>query len=292
MKRTFLILLTIFTFIGSVRVFAYDTSYTNGIQKGIYYYNQGLYYEAIDEIQWHCDTNWYTMSAKQRETALYYLNNSTAKLADYLYASGLNYYNSGLYYEANPLFASALDYYAQINYGSQWRNANDYLYNCNEKIKELEKYSTYYLESWDIKFQSLSDMAPYYDGSYIKISHPYDGTIEISSYKIGTIGDGGVLTSDLKACGDCFSSTFDPATVELLSENATSVGNYKAYQKTYLITNYTNRYKTKFEYSLQRDIIFEYGGYIFLIDASQNRAVWSNDFYNLMEKVRTSISFD
>lgn len=168
-----------------------STLYESGIAKGIVYFNNGMYYEAIDEIQWFCDANWYNMTEEQQNNALWYLNNakskladrifesaknnynngqyyevinevqrfcdfnwyymtkdqqdnalwylrnSKSKLADYLFKSGKNYYNNGLYYEAKDALTNAVYYYTQSNNGN-WKTANDYLYNTNNRIKHLE----------------------------------------------------------------------------------------------------------------------------------------------------------
>lgn len=117
--------------------FAMPTSeFDKGMQKGISYYNQGLYYETIDEIQNFCDVFWYDITAEQQEKALYYLWQSKTNLADYLFNTGVGYYNRGLYYEAQKFFADAIGLYPE--YSTSWRSANDYLYNANEKIKEIE----------------------------------------------------------------------------------------------------------------------------------------------------------
>ena len=112
--------------------------FENGMRKGVSYFNQGLYYEAIDEIQNFCDVFWYDMTAEQQEKALYYLWQSKNNLADYLFNTGVGYYNRGLYYEAQRVFVEAIGLYPE--YSTSWRNANDYLYNTNEKIKSLENW--------------------------------------------------------------------------------------------------------------------------------------------------------
>lgn len=50
--------------------------FDNGIQKGIDYFNNKMYYEAIDELQWFCDANWERLNPGQREYVLDYLNTS------------------------------------------------------------------------------------------------------------------------------------------------------------------------------------------------------------------------
>ena len=110
------------------------------LQTGISYYNQGLYYESIAEVQGVCDLYWYYMTEEQQKNALWYLNNSKIKLADYSFAKGTIYFTSGLYYEARSFFESAVVYYENREH-AKWKKANDYLYNTNEAIRELESYS-------------------------------------------------------------------------------------------------------------------------------------------------------
>lgn len=118
-----------------------NNEFDNGMKKGVSYYNQGLYYEAIDEIQNFCDMFWYDMTDNQQEKALYYLWQSKTNLADYAFNTGVSYYNRGLYYEAQKFFADAIRLYPE--YSASWRKANDYLYNTNERIKSLEAKQTY-----------------------------------------------------------------------------------------------------------------------------------------------------
>ena len=80
-----------------------NASFNAGVGRGIGYYNEGLYYQAINEIQWFCDINWYNMTVDQQEKALFYLAQSKNNLADYSFETGKNYYNKGLYYEATVI---------------------------------------------------------------------------------------------------------------------------------------------------------------------------------------------
>ena len=146
---------------GSVSTASYET----GMKKGIGYYNDGLYYEAIDEIQWFCDGNWYNMTEEQQNNALSYLGSAKTNLADYLFESGKNYYNSGLYYEARIAFNDSMLYYEQVK-SSKWQEANDYLYNTNEKIKQWENRPIY--DKYGIRYET-------YDGSFIPKFEPFAG---------------------------------------------------------------------------------------------------------------------
>ncbi len=127
------------------------------MQKGISYFNQGLYYEAIDEIQSFCDENWGVLTPEQQEIALDYLGKSKQNLADYHYNLGVKNYNKGLYYEAQKLFTECLKYYTANS--AQWQKANDYLYNTNQKIKELEEKPT--------NTPNYNNYSSYYDGTNI-----------------------------------------------------------------------------------------------------------------------------
>lgn len=140
--------------------FAMPTSeFDNGISKGISCFNQGLYYEAIDEIQNFCDVFWYDMTIEQQEKALYYLYQSNVNLADYLFFTGVSYYDKGLYYEAQKFFTDAMGLYPE--YSPSWQIANDYLYNTNERIKAWERKQTYY-NNTDIPTYTAVNNKPLY----------------------------------------------------------------------------------------------------------------------------------
>ena len=63
--------------VSSASVLAMSTNeFDNGIQKGIEYYNKGLYGEARDEFQWFCDANWSKLNDGQKKYALDYLGES------------------------------------------------------------------------------------------------------------------------------------------------------------------------------------------------------------------------
>ena len=157
MKKIICLILIYTMFLPTPIAFAMPSNeFDNGMRKGISYFNQGLYYEAIDEIQNFCDVFWYDMTDKQQEKALYYLWQSKTNLADYSFTTGKNYYNKGLYYEAQKEFSNALNLYPE--YSSQWQSTNDYLYNTNERIKRLNVLNSYngnyvaYYTSWGYKF--------------------------------------------------------------------------------------------------------------------------------------------
>lgn len=55
--------------------------FDNGMAKGIAYFNEGLYYEAKDELQWFCDANWGNMNSEQQKYALDYLDGTKSRIA-------------------------------------------------------------------------------------------------------------------------------------------------------------------------------------------------------------------
>ena len=110
--------------------------FENWWNRGKTYYEQGLYYEAIDELQALCDAYWYDMNSEQQERAVCCLWQSKNELADYLFNTGIFHYNNGLYYEAQSFFAEVL--VLSPEHTTLWQRANDYLYNTNQRIKEWE----------------------------------------------------------------------------------------------------------------------------------------------------------
>ena len=160
MKKIICLILIYTMFLPTPIAFAMPSNeFDNGMRKGISYFNQGLYYETIDEIQNFCDVFWYDMTDKQQEKALYYLWQSKTNLADYSFATGKNYYNKGLYYEAQKFFADAIKLYPE--YSASWRKANDYLYNTNERIISLEAKQTY--DNSDIITYTAVNNKPLYE---------------------------------------------------------------------------------------------------------------------------------
>lgn len=168
----------------------------------------------------------------------------------------------------------------------------------NEYLKEINKYKWYYYNYWSMGFTGLASYTPtIYANTSITIYDSYDGSIWIDSWPIGQAGDGGILTSDMVECADVLETSVRDGyfgyieNLDLISATYTTVGGLTAYQKTYRITEYVNRYNTQANYTIVRTIVFKYGNYIYCIYAYQDEYLWTTDFYNLMEKFRTSIRF-
>ena len=67
--------------LSSLSVFAISTyDFDNGIEKGIDYFNNGLYYEARDEFRWFYDANWEKMNEGQKKYVLDYINAVNEKI--------------------------------------------------------------------------------------------------------------------------------------------------------------------------------------------------------------------
>lgn len=122
-----------------------------GMAKGIQYFNNGQYYEAMDEFQWFCDANWGRMNDGQQQYVLGYLNNAKEKVAeiekensrltqqqfDNGMRKGIDYFNKGMYYEARDEF----QWFCDANWGKmndgQRKYALDYLDGAKREIQNL-----------------------------------------------------------------------------------------------------------------------------------------------------------
>ena len=83
LKKVTGLTIILYVLISSVSVFAMSTSdFDTGMDKGIAYFNRGLYYEARDEFQWFCDYNWSRMNTGQQKYALDYLDGIKRKIKE------------------------------------------------------------------------------------------------------------------------------------------------------------------------------------------------------------------
>ena len=122
-----------------------------GMAKGVQYFNNGQYYEARDEFQWFCDTNWDRMNDGQQQYVLGYLNNAKENVAeiekensrltqqqfDNGIRKGIDYFNKRMYYEARDEF----QWFCDANWGKmndgQKKYALDYLDGAKREIQNL-----------------------------------------------------------------------------------------------------------------------------------------------------------
>ena len=61
-----------------------------GMEKGISYFNQGLYYEARDEFQWFADYNWGALNEGQQQYLLDYLGAAKREIQNYESTTRIN----------------------------------------------------------------------------------------------------------------------------------------------------------------------------------------------------------
>lgn len=171
----------------------------------------------------------------------------------------------------------------------------------NEYLKREENNITtqpFYVFDWCMGYEFFSAHAPEYYDEYIDIYDEDNAWITIESLKVGDSFKGVEVKSPshyVTLFGKSWKSNFNfegyNSSVEVLSENDTTVGDLPARQVTLRGTIDMNRYGTVKEYTTVRCTAFQFGGWIYVIKASENEYNWSDDFWNKMELVRRSISF-
>lgn len=161
----------------SVMGYAMPTyQFDNGMSKGIYYYNAGMYKEAKDELQWFADCNWGDLNSGQQKYLLNYLDSAKSKTKeaniaantlqqwqfDDGMAKGISYFNKSMYKEAADEFQWFCDAnWDKMNAG-QREYALDYLDGAKAKFKEyvtVYKYADGYVNSCDIHKNRISEYA-------------------------------------------------------------------------------------------------------------------------------------
>ena len=174
-------------------------------------------------------------------------------------------------------------------------------------IAEQNKWQTYYDKDWGMGFKALSSYKPTHTGSrhtyreYITIYNNTISSLTIFSYKIGLFSSDlwtvvyspsqiitkyTSLMNSLARQGDGYGGYF-----EILSQNNTTVGSFPAVQVTIRYTENLNRYGTKTSSTICRCTAFQYGNWLYAIKAQQEEYLWTDDFWDLMESVRTSIAY-
>lgn len=267
------------------------------------YVNDGLYTEAYEL----CDKVLvsYNLSPEDTETLKSLRKNVNEQLIALSYYNALNqvektkeYINSGLYLEAVTLCDEMLNNYNlspdDVAVFEALKQIAQSKY--DEYLADAKKWTHYYYADWCLGYTGsvYSPLRSFNADYYFQCYGAGNSRINIHSYRIGTIGDGGTLTSNLKKSAKAFRSIFDitrDESFDILSSNYTTVGNLNAYQETYRISEYKNRYHTKADYAIIRHIFFQFGDWIYIIQASQPQYLWSEDFYEILEKIRTTICF-
>ena len=164
-RRIITVVITVVSML-NVSAFAMTTQeFDAAMEKGIEYFNQGLYYEAKDEFTWFKQWNYGKMNSGQKQYIYEYIvatdkkidelneisspsnivENSSVDVTtmstqefDIGMARGINYFNQGLYYEAKDEFTWFKNaQYDRMNDG-QRDYLNDYLNGAKHRIKQWE----------------------------------------------------------------------------------------------------------------------------------------------------------
>lgn len=131
----------------STTAFAMSTKdYDARMAKGINYYNNGKYLEALDEFTWFKDAHYWDLNDGQQRYLNSYIEKTkkkidgqtstgmTTKEYDAKMAKAIEYYNNGKYYEALDEFTWFKDaHYKNLNDG-QKRYLDNYIDKTNQKI--------------------------------------------------------------------------------------------------------------------------------------------------------------
>lgn len=231
-----------------------------------------------------------------------YANVQYDNVIDQLYQA-MAYFNEGMYLEAIQVCEQTSAWYnLSPSDEARFNDLRDLSYmNYQKYLKEQNKWKNYRYDNWGICYTTRSTFRPYItDDDQIKVYENGFEKIEIASYKINKDinYDGSLITSIDEVLNDykiveqiATSNDRTGAYLEILSSNDTSVGNFQAKQFTCRAVYNMNRYGEDSISVMIRYTAFQYGNWIYVIEAMQPAYLWTDDFYEIMEKVRTSIYF-
>lgn len=292
---------------------------TNEINQINNFISRGLYLQAIqvceETLAWHKLSETDKASINALKTAANSRYNTYFESSKYYDATNEinqinNFISWGMYLEAIQVCEETLAWHTLsetdkflIN-GLKSSAQNQY----NTYLNNLEKNATkeYYMRDWGMAFTFLKK-APtpktwrMSDGvEYIQVCSNNNEHMTISAYRIGNsysnMGLYNVKTPSqvLARCVEYhreIDSQEDgiPTASEVLSNNATTVGSFYAEQTTFRTSAYYN-YRP-IGYRIYKIVAFQYGSWIYVIDAVEYTYSWGDDFWNKMELVRKSIRF-
>ena len=170
---------------------------------------------------------------------------------------------------------------------------------------------TYRMPGWGMNVNYRNDMKPYINVHSGAIAFyegheegQYGRDIIINSYKVGDTTDFGVAINNPKQVVDAIISYNQEFYKErssymlqygmkfdVISSNDTMVSGFPAYQTVYRLSFYNNRYWTEADYYINKIVAFQYGQWIYVVEADETAYNWSDDFWNAMEVVLNGISF-
>ncbi len=207
------------------------------------------------------------------------------------------YYDCGNYLEAIAVADDLLQNYIVDDWHRQV--ASDYRYMAQycyeEYLKKSQRY-TYRISDWGMNITYRGDMIPESNYNGVSFSLPYeDAYISVSSVQVGSWGAGSpeeyVRSWGYFGDGYAYRGGYGRA-YAMLSSNYVNVAGFTAYQFSYRITHFADKYLSDGTYSLDRRIAFQYGDWIYVIQMEQSgEYIWSDDFWDAMETVINGISF-
>lgn len=252
------------------------------------------------------------------DTPLYAYFNPT-KYQDYYDATNEfnqvnEYINAGSFLEAQSLCDSVLTNYNLSKEDKELFNSlrNTASTEYNKYVSELNKYKTYKIPDWGMSYKFLNGYEPTFTNgidSFIQDVLIYisrdslgevNGSISLESYKVGDDIDINTVATTPRDYISWYTTFIYQSSLEgwnlgtnfeLLSESDTTIAGFPTRQCTTRITEYTNRYHTEGLYQLNRCYAFQYGDWIYIIEAVYDDYEWSDDFWNKMEMVVNSIEF-
>lgn len=257
-------------------------------------YKKGMYYEAwaqLDDLMSH-----YSFTPEQLANAEGFKYKINIEIVNQMLNKVGDYYNKKLYYEANALLETITNEYT-LNQG-QWDNANTFKIKISQAINELSWYDYKSYSGWGIDFRVPKGVKAQYlknsyypEGGYILVgqnesdSHP--GYIRVMRVKKGSkLADKTINkpADFISYIGDMIDNSNGMFTFESANDN--TVGKYKAREIIYY------HVKTEKKKYLTKDIAFEQGNYVYVIEAKSGSTSWTNDEWEMLDSVRTSIELN
>lgn len=146
--KKIIIMVSAFLVLLSTTAFAMSTKdYDAKTAKGINYYNNGKYYEALDEFTWFKDAHYWELNDGQKRYLDNYIDKTNKKINassvgmntfefDYGMSVGIYFFNNGMFYEAKDAFEDFKSIsYSKMNAGQKAYFDDWY----NGTLREIEK---------------------------------------------------------------------------------------------------------------------------------------------------------
>ena len=218
-------------------------------------------------------------------------------------------FGQGLYLEASQLASDTLNKYIVPNAPKElielMIQSSDYMY--QQYLLKTQRF-TYRVPGWGMNITCRGDMTPslneYNDGVSFYDYDDTGNTFSICSYEIGKKTEQGIMVNSAKQFVDASIKSEQEFYRErniyhyeygmkhdIISANEMVVSGIPAYQVVRRISFYENRYWTEASHWIIKTIAYQYGQWMYVIEASEPFYNWSDDFWNAMEVVINGISF-